>query len=113
MGKTSAGLEADADAQDEPMDMTQPLLAVIFWSPLTPHEVVGSTTAGLKADYDGQDEPMDIVPPSLTVIFQYPTAQHEAVGSTTTGILHTSDTYRMGSHHPVSPELIRCHGRHR
>ncbi|KAI5253869.1 Fyve And Coiled-Coil Domain-Containing Protein 1 [Manis pentadactyla] len=37
MGNKSAGLKADTDAQDEPVDMTPSWLAMIFRSPPAPH----------------------------------------------------------------------------
>ncbi|KAI5154403.1 hypothetical protein MUG91_G5250n1 [Manis pentadactyla] len=100
MGRTSAGLKADADAQDEPVDTTPPWLAVILRSPPAPHEAVGSTTAGPKADDDARVEPMDTTPPSVAVIFRSPPASHEAVGGATAGLLRTSDTHRAGGHPP-------------
>ncbi|KAI5153171.1 Phenylalanine-4-Hydroxylase, partial [Manis pentadactyla] len=72
---------------------------------------MGSTIAGPKADNDAREELMDTTQTSMAVIFQSPPASHEAVGGTTASLLHTSDTHRMGTHPPVSPGPIQCHGR--
>ncbi|KAI5269227.1 hypothetical protein MUG91_G15n162 [Manis pentadactyla] len=37
---------AGSDALDKPIDTNPPPLAIVFWSPQTPHEAMGSTTAG-------------------------------------------------------------------
>ncbi|XP_073089013.1 uncharacterized protein [Manis javanica] len=76
VGCTSASLKADA--QDEPMDTTPPSMAIIFRSPLVPHEAAGSATFGPRVGHDAEDEPMDTTPPSMAVIFRSPLAPHSA-----------------------------------